>query len=54
VHRKSSAFLDIHLGAWVAPFAAAVAAHAQTAFYRELAALTERFVRMEQGSATSH
>lgn len=46
-------FLDTHLGAWVAPFASAMAAHAQTAFYRELAALTERFVRMEQGNATS-
>jgi len=42
-------FLDEHLGAWVAPFAVAVAANAQTAFYQELAALTERFVRMEQG-----
>ncbi|MBI2748219.1 MAG: molecular chaperone TorD family protein [Burkholderiales bacterium] len=47
-------FLDEHLGAWVAPFAAAVARHAQTAFYRELAALTERCVRMEQGVAAPH
>jgi TorA maturation chaperone TorD len=39
--------LDQHLGAWIGPFAAAVKAGAQHAFYRELAELTERFVRME-------
>ncbi|MBI2754129.1 MAG: molecular chaperone TorD family protein [Betaproteobacteria bacterium] len=43
-------FLDEHLGRWVAPFAAAVRAGAQSAFYRELAGLTERFVRMEVGA----
>ena len=40
-------FLDEHLGRWVGPFTAAVRAGAQSAFYRELAALTDRFVRME-------
>ncbi len=40
-------FLDAHLGTWVGPFAAAVKAGAQHSFYRELAELTERFVRME-------
>lgn len=40
-------FLDEHLGAWIDAFAARVKANATTAFYRELAALTERFVRME-------
>lgn len=40
-------FLRGHLGAWIARFAAAVQANAQTAFYRELADLTARFVRME-------
>ena len=40
-------FLDAHLGRWIGPFAAAVRAGAQSAFYRELAALTDRFVRME-------
>lgn len=40
-------FLDEHLGRWVAPFAAAVKAGAETAFYGELADLTERFVAME-------
>lgn len=40
-------FLAEHLGCWVGPFTAAVSAGAQCAFYRELAALTERFVRME-------
>lgn len=40
-------FLNAHLGTWVGPFAAAVKAGAQHSFYRELAELTERFVRME-------
>lgn len=40
-------FLREHLGAWVGAFAAATNSNAQTAFYRELAALTERFVQSE-------
>jgi TorA maturation chaperone TorD len=40
-------FLDEHLGAWVGPFTAAVKAGAQSGFYRELAELTSRFVKME-------
>lgn len=40
-------FLRGHLGAWIAPFTQAVHAHAKTAFYRELAALTARFVQLE-------
>ena len=44
-------FLDEHLGRWVGPFAAAVRSGAQSAFYRELAGLTDRFVRMEAGAA---
>lgn len=40
-------FLDEHLGRWVGPFTAAMRAGAQCAFYRVLAELTERFVRME-------
>ena len=40
-------FLREHLGAWVGRFAAAVKGGAQTPFYRELAELTERFVRIE-------
>ena len=47
-------FLAEHLGAWVAPFAAAIASGAQSAFYRELGALTERFVRMQDGLNTLH
>jgi len=42
-------FLGEHLGRWVGPFTVAVEAGAQCAFYRELAALTDRFVRMEAG-----
>ena len=37
-------FLDAHLGRWVGPFTAAVREGAQTGFYRELGALTDRFV----------
>jgi len=40
-------FLDEHLGRWVGPFTAAVRAGAQTAFFRELAELTARFVETE-------
>jgi TorA maturation chaperone TorD len=40
-----------HLGAWVGRFAAAVKSGAQTGFYRQLADLTERFVRMEMESS---
>jgi len=42
-------FLEEHLGRWIGPFTSAVRAGAQSAFYRELAELTERFVRMEAG-----
>ena len=44
LHRR---FAVEHLGAWIGPFAAAVNAGAATAFYRELAELTRRFVQME-------
>ena len=47
-------FMDQHLGVWLGPFCAAVAAGAQTAFYRELAAFTNRFVRMVPVSAAVH
>lgn len=40
-------FLDEQLGLWVGPFAAAVRSGAQCGFYRQLAELTDRFVRME-------
>ena len=40
-------FLGENLGAWIGRFTAAVRAGAQTAFYRELADLTERFVGLE-------
>jgi TorA maturation chaperone TorD len=48
-------FLAQHLGAWVGQFTAAVMAGTETAFYRELGAFTERFVRMEETrEATVH
>jgi TorA maturation chaperone TorD len=40
-------FLDEHLGTWIGPYAAAVRDATNSAFYRELADLTERFVRLE-------
>ena len=40
-------FLQEQLGPWVRPFTQAVQAGAATAFYRELAALTERMVAQE-------
>ena len=42
-------FLGEHLGRWIGPFTAAVRTGAQSGFYRELAVLTDRFVRMEAG-----
>jgi len=42
-------FLDEHLGRWIGPFTSAVRDGAQSGFYRELAGVTERFVRMEAG-----
>jgi len=42
-------FLSEHLGSWIAPFAAAVRAGARSDYYRELAGLTDCFVRMEMG-----
>ena len=40
-------FLDEHLGRWIGPFTAAVSTGAQTGYYRHLADITDRFVRME-------
>jgi TorA maturation chaperone TorD len=40
-------FLEQHLGTWVAPFTHAVDAGARSDFYRILAGLTGRFIRME-------
>ena len=47
-------FLGKHLGAWIDRFAAAVKAGAETAFYRNLAELTERFIRIETRSPAPH
>jgi TorA maturation chaperone TorD len=40
--------LDEHLGRWVPAFTAAMRTGAETAFYRELAALTDEFVHRER------
>jgi TorA maturation chaperone TorD len=42
-----SLFLVEHLGVWVGAFAGAIKSGAATAFYRELAGFTERFVSRE-------
>ena len=42
-------FLDEHLGVWIGPFTAAIRVGAKSAFYRELAEFTNRFVRLEAG-----
>ena len=47
-------FLAAHLGAWIGTFTAAVRSGAQTAFYRELADLTELFVRLEAARTGTH
>jgi TorA maturation chaperone TorD len=43
--------LEEHLGRWMAPFAAAASRSARTAFYGELATLTDAFVRGEAAAA---
>lgn len=43
--------LNKHLGRWTRPFAQAVVAGAQTAFYRQLGELTQRVVASEAGRA---
>lgn len=40
-------FLDQHLGRWIGPFTDAVKENAESIFYRQLAELAARFVRME-------
>ncbi len=47
-------FLGEHLDAWIGPFVSAVQQGAQTRFYRVLATLTERFVRMQASSPPLH
>jgi TorA maturation chaperone TorD len=52
-----TAFLAGHLGRWLGPFILALHDHAQCDFYRELAEITELFVRLEgqlQASVTLH
>lgn len=51
LHRR---FVVEHLNAWFGDFANAVKAGTGTAFYRELAELTERFVRMEEDMQGLH
>lgn len=45
--RLKRRFLEEHLGRWIGPFTTAIMAGAQSGFYRQLADLTEHFVRME-------
>jgi len=40
-------FIELHLGRWIGPFAEALRSGGETALYRTLADLTERFVRSE-------
>ena len=41
-------FVELHLGRWVGPFAEALRSGGETALYRTLADLTERFVESER------
>jgi TorA maturation chaperone TorD len=42
-------FVEQHLGRWIGPFAEALRSGGETALYRTLADVTERFVRSEAG-----
>lgn len=55
VEQLERQFLSEHLGAWIGPFATAIKSGAETEFYRQLAELTERFVRMKEADLnTAH
>jgi TorA maturation chaperone TorD len=45
--RLKARLLEEQLGLWIVPFTAAIKSGARTAFYRQLAEVTERFVRTE-------
>ena len=47
-------FLEEHLGRWIGPFTSAVIAGAQCGFYRRLAELSDRFVKMELKIGQAH
>jgi putative dimethyl sulfoxide reductase chaperone len=47
-------FLSDHLGAWVGAFGDAMRQGAQTAFYRELAELTQLWIRLNQATSALH
>ena len=47
-------FLEEHLGRWIGPFTSAVIAGAQCGFYRRLAELSDRFVKMELKHSQAH
>jgi len=51
--RLQQRLLAEHLGRWVPPFAAAIRAGAQTAFYRALAELTAEFVARQQAQVAA-
>lgn len=51
--RLKARLLGEHLGRWAGPFTEAVETHARTRFYRELAALTRRFLATEAGRAAA-
>lgn len=40
-------FLQAHLGAWISKFSDAIRSSSRCGFYRELAELTERFIRLQ-------
>lgn len=46
-------FLNEHLGAWIDPFSTATRSGAETVFYRLLAEMTERFIRLMDTRATT-
>jgi TorA maturation chaperone TorD len=46
-------FLERHLGRWAGPFTHAVRAGTRSAFYRELAGLTDRFIGIEAARISS-
>lgn len=51
---KQSSFLNVHLGRWLPQLAENVQKHAQTEFYRNLASVTDRYVRNDMETLACH
>ena len=52
--QKQSSFLNVHIGRWLPQLAENVQKHAQTDFYRNLASVTDKYVRSDMETLACH